>query len=252
MATVLTQPPPTHQEMPSMLLHIMSLVEGLCQRIEESPPTRERLKDFLGNYRTVSPSSSDGGKMANDLSCLIPTDLGALPNKSPTLEASSLDPQSRKLHIQASRSAGEGCPTLCPCTCHRLKRFTSFQFLKRWTGVLAVAYSEACKQSPVCSVTRCKRSSTALVHVSYVLPIWLASRMVSVLLKSRPLSGPKMELEPCRVIHTKSYFFAAVGKLEALRNLMARGQASALDVDPVDGYSALMVCSWIMRKIWSC
>jgi len=215
----------------------------LCQRIEESPAIQERLTDLLGDFRCVNYGVSSNEEDTNTSPNAMSIGVVVGSDKSGFTASSNGPLQRPVVHVHALRTAGEGCPRFCRCTCHKTRRFQSWQLTKRWTGTLSVAYSGISALGQSCSLRSCKRASTACVRATYVLPAWLASRMVSVLLRSAPLAGPELLLRTYRLVDTNVFYFADTGNLQALRSMFVRGEASTLDVKRRTGYSALQVSS---------
>ena len=235
------------------------VLQGLFQRIEESPEIQQSLTRLEGFLREISPtrisqsstlcSSVDdarhSAKSARRASSST-SDPGAMVSfyASNSLLAS---PQARHvsaattIYGQTSKYMGKSCSAACVCPCHKTTSFTSPWSAKRFIGSLAVTYSGISVLTSACAIKSCKRSSSSAVRITYALPAWVANRMLSVWFRSAPMAGRELLLKLRRVAITDSYTWACVGDLERLRTMFVRGTASVHDVRPQDGMSTLTV-----------
>ena len=236
------------------------VLQGLFQRIEESPKIQQSLTRLEGFRRENTPtkasqssafcSSSDDARHSASLSAQRAPNLNSEPtamlsfyalNNLPASPQARRVPAATMLHGQASKYMGRSCSAACVCPCHKKASFTSPWSAKSFIGSFSVTYNGISVLTSACTIKSCKRSSSPSVRITYVLPTWVANRMLWAWFRSAPIAGPELLLKLRRVVTTDSYTWARVGDLERLRTMFVRGTASVDDVRPQDGMSTLTV-----------
>ena len=147
----------------------------------------------------------------------------------------------RSFRTRVSEYAGQNCPTVCRCSCHRRTLLSTPWVTRNLVGKLSVTYTGLSFLGTPCTVKTCRRSLMSSLRIDYALPIWIANRMLSVWYKSAPITGPELLLKTRRIVQTNAYFLAQMGELEGLKYLYTEWEASVHDVDIYTGNNALTV-----------
>lgn len=129
--------------------------------------------------------------------------------------------------------------SFCPCVCHKKKYLKSPTFINQIFGSLFIGYNTLPFGNTSCGSHCCKRDAVPTIDVSYIFPVWLLDRIVSVKMCS---SGLDLRLRVLRVRSNDSEIFSAVAYHDTskVRDMLADGRASVLDVNE-EGESLLTV-----------
>ena len=132
------------------------------------------------------------------------------------------------------------CSVNCTCICHQHKSFWSPNFLCRTLGLLFIGYKGSARIFMKCDTEACRASSVQKLHMSYLFPRWLATRMICINVCPQ---GPELLLRCLRMRpYATTPIFQSISRcqLDNVQSLMGAGQASVLDVDEF-GRSLLQV-----------
>ncbi|KAL8773915.1 MAG: hypothetical protein Q9209_001345 [Squamulea sp. 1 TL-2023] len=148
------------------------------------------------------------------------------------------------LQIQPTRSDDSMsglCKRACSCACHSVCRVKSPTILQSFIESLLVKHNGLYGLNQACNERSCRRSTSAHVKISYQFPEWLFNRVVSSVLLSNRVDGPRLTLVIPRVVSNTSdiFFHAFSGNIDAIAKLFQAGLASPCDISGMWGYSAL-------------
>lgn len=213
-----------HRQLSNQILPILPALAHLVQLLEESPSTQSALAGSLGTVRQLTLESDP---QANDTV--------AKATETETLQA---DQTVSKLHSQRILRVRKVqkvsiCAIDCACKCHVSRRLGA-------SGTLAKIFGRGCIQTAgsfilgiQCDTESCGALTAPRISVQYLLPQWLASRMIFVWLTSSPPCGPELLLRVPRVVSDSNAAFGAVVNLdfESLKLALTNGDCTSYDVD---------------------
>lgn len=213
-----------HRQLSNQILPILPALAQLVQLLEESPSTQSALAGSLGTVRQLTLESDP---QANDTVAKI--------TETETLQAdqtvSKLHPQSilRVRKIQRVSICAIGCA----CKCHVFRRFGASGTLSKIFGRGYIQTAGSFILGTQCDTESCRALTAPRISVQYLLPQWLASRMIFVWLTSSPPCGPELLLRVPRVVsHSNAAFIAvALRDVESLKLALTNGDCTTYDVD---------------------
>ena len=229
------------------------LLHELYERIKDSQQTQQQLVHVLGEFRKVeevvpvtkTPQESRLAAPKLDSSVIRSPKVAITDSKEPSATDAerpcSTDLTYHGIGAHRASNPRISCPPRCRCACHKGRQFRWPTSTRKWTGFLLVKCTNFTWSRRACTVLTCKRIAQSSISVQYLLPVWLATTLISAWYKSAPLSGPEVLLKLVRMVRTDAYYYASQGAVDKLRSLYAAGKASIHDVDPSDGESALVV-----------
>ena len=169
--------------------------------------------------------------------------------EAPSEDATSWDPVGNDQTTRSTKAAGtsplldsSNCGPSCGCNCHTMANWTRPSILSVFLACFAAGNPKSPQRTLTCNEAVCRRRSMRYAY-SYGLPQWLANhRQLIIILNYSTLRGPELCLRVPRVRHTRSKIFQAAraGDLLAVRQCLADGTASVIDMDP-NGTTALQV-----------
>ena len=203
---------------------ILPAVNLLVQLLEESPTTRAALTGSLGNVRqiTLQPPHQDHRTVAVNAQ-----------SKTPNPEPATSRPQSQTILGITRTQKINTCDVYCPCQCHvRIRLGTS----RNMSRILGSGYIQTAKRSALgteCDFELCRSHVAPRISVQYLLPQWLASRMIFMWFTSSPPCGPELLLRFPRVLKYDNAAIRAVSRndIEELKIAIRRGDCTPYDVD---------------------
>jgi flavodoxin len=144
-------------------------------------------------------------------------------------------------HTRSSRN----CAPQCSCRCHKILRLRTPNSWSMLLGSLLIAVSRQNmrEQLGICNEISCQASPRLALKMYYRFPSWLLYRLITLTIMMSPLDGPELLLRTQRIINPEALIFrySRQGKTEEIKQLLASGQASVLDISADDGVSALVV-----------
>ena len=205
----------------------------LCQKIEESQSTQIELTRILGNFRHANVVS------VPDKTALM-SDGDSLAQNEHTSEMLHWTSGS-KIRVQTSSRIWR-CKKRCCCQCHLSGIFSVPHYMSSALGCGRIEFSQLPVVGPSCNLQSCRQKNGPFLRINYILPTWIAQRMISLWFSSAPPHGPEFVVRLARVVHYCSPVMEAIKcrRLEQLKSLMVAGLASPADVDPA-GSSLLHV-----------
>ena len=213
-----------HSEQRQFSHQILAAVTVLVNRLEESPSTRAAVTGALGNIRqlTLEPVSQASDTVANIADS---TTIQAGPT------AAKLFSRSR-VHISQVQRVNI-CDLNCACKCHVSRQLRAPEALSKAFGRGYVQTAGSPILGTPCDTKSCKAHAAPRISVKYILPPWLASRMILMWFTSSPPCGPELLLRFPRVIEFKNAAFEAIRSrnIEALKFAITNGDCTPCDVD---------------------
>ena len=213
---------------------ILSAVTQLVQLVEESSSTRAALTGSLGNFRQLTLET---GTQADDTIATVSERKQLHVGQT----GSKLHGQSR-IHINRVQKVSM-CHIDCACKCHTRRRLGAQGTLSKYLGrgyIQTAGYSILGAQ---CNIESCRARAAPCVSVRYVLPQWLASRMLLIWFTSCPPCDPELLLRVPRVTQRSRAAFEAIddGDVEALKLAILNGDCTPYDVDEEYGCNLFSV-----------
>ena len=157
--------------------------------------------------------------------------------------------QSRQLGMRSTRPVNLSafmqsfsCAIECKCLCH-VRTTVGYRFLNKFLGSLFVGYIGFPYITPKCDDSHCRRRADSVTSITYVFPLWLLARALSIALKWSPHAGPELVIRVPPVVSNTSAIFSLAhkGDVEGVRMLLSARLGSPYDVDESNGSTALMV-----------
>ena len=191
------------------------------------------------------PITTSGDELVSPATMQITT--GSKQNEV-DLEAQSRreDLVAQRTHVSKAKALSEyksfgGCKRACSCTCHRVYRLKSPYLLHKFTGTLLIKSNGLYGMTQRCNEFSCRRNPSASICFSYRFPEWFLNRMISSIIISNQLSGPRVSLIAPRVVSARSEIFvqAFAGNVNGVAALFERGLASPYDVSDDWGFTPL-------------
>ena len=196
----------------------------LSQLLEESPSTRAALTGSLGTIRqlTHEPAVPGNGTVAKvTVSETQQTDQTATKFQS---QGSVCVSQIRKISI---------CNAYCKCKCHVRRSVGAPGILSKVFGRGYFRKAGSIIFEKQCDNEMCRARAAPRILIQYILPQWLAPRMVLMWITSSPPCGLELLLKIPRVLKRCSPAFAAVcaNNPKQLEVALRRGECTPYDVD---------------------
>ena len=206
---------------------LATAISELLRTIEASPSMQTSLIGLSGPFRQVHSKE--------DPEAHITSSQDVAPSKP---FATCQD----HLHVQTTRKSNP-CPPTCSCSCHVLGETFVPHNLRHLFGRGTIKTRGRSLDIELCNERSCRRSTSRHVQVKYILPRWIAIRMLSILYTSSPTHSPEFLIRIPRFVPFQSQGFRAVGEgdLERLKCLVASGECTPDDVDEW-GDPLLFVC----------
>ncbi len=134
------------------------------------------------------------------------------------------------------------CDRVCTCTCHRPCKTATPVLLRSALGQAHIRYTAAGQSGKFCNERLCRRQRGYELRLTYKLPSWLTSRVLSLSLTSLS-DGLSMVIRVPRIVADDAPIlrFAAARDLQSIQALIGRGLASPADVGHSYGLTALHV-----------
>ena len=144
---------------------------------------------------------------------------------------------------EASRQL-DACSRSCSCVCHRTCQFRAPSFLTGALGFLVFTSRGTPFITETCTERMCKRKAKFSASMSYRFPPWLVARAFYLSVSSSPRNMTS-SLITMRVLPGSARVFAVVanGKINELRSMFQKGQASIYDIDE-QNWTLLHVCEF--------
>lgn len=199
-------------------------LEYLIERFEASPAMRVALTTSSGNFRHVSVEPPRKGKS------LPPSNVES-PVSSAVTVCPPLTVNEGISHISAIRSVSM-CISPCGCECH-LWRYRLLPPISR--KMFGRGYIEF-RTPPVidrrCTSPQCKRSLGPSFRIQYILPTWIAMRMIVISATSAPVHSPEMIIQVPRVLNDSLIFlYITVGSVTTFRHALRDFKCTPYDID---------------------
>jgi ankyrin repeat protein len=126
------------------------------------------------------------------------------------------------------------CRSLCSCRCHIRKSFRTPPIFEAFMGRLSIGYSGL--PWPImssCNEPGCRKEDATRVRVRYQFPRWYWSSAFTASLGKSSFGDPELLFRTRRVVPfgTPTFNAVALGDLETLKDLLARGIGSPYDED---------------------
>lgn len=135
------------------------------------------------------------------------------------------------------------CREGCDCNCHKPMSISTPQMFRFIFGSIRMAATHIPLPSR-CHTPACARRAAPLLTVNILLPRWLISRMVSVVMRLSQAQGPELLLRVYRRIPYSSDIVRSVfdGNLEQFKVFLSQNQVLVNDVTGLaEGYPLLVV-----------
>ena len=145
------------------------------------------------------------------------------------------------LYVRATRTV-KTCRLDCPCICHIYTYASIPQSLKRFLGWGRIETRSGSKSTSPCNDKACAGNFAQHVQIQYMMPTWLAMRMISMSFTSSPSHGPQLLFQFPRLLGKENRGLRAVkdGDLDLLKLAIGSGECRPFDIDE-DGESLLEV-----------
>lgn len=129
----------------------------------------------------------------------------------------------------------------CNCVCHQSRMIRLPSAFGSSVGQSSLSFRSLPGITASCNQDRCSRQETRFM-LTYTLPRWLTTRVITVAFRDRCIVGPELLLRTHRVQPgaTKLFRGAKRGDWEMIRDALAEGSGSVRDVSRT-GESALWV-----------
>ena len=198
----------------------------LASELEASRSMQTSLMGLLGPFRQAS-----SGPDSNPL----------LPSAGEVVTSGQQMACQDRLSIRTVRTLNV-CPPTCSCSCHVLGRKSIPYSMRNFLGWGHIRTRGPNLDTNDCNRRSCRRTVTKHVRVDYIMPTWIALRMVSFTYTCSPSHTPEFLIRFPRLISRKNKGFIAVchGDLEWLKSLVASGECTPDDIDE-NGYALLRV-----------
>ena len=216
------------------LLHNVQLSDGSIQAMSQLlQKSFRRLEDD----KTVGLSTPNSTSSTSSPSICKSSGLSGSQPYGDSMEIRDFSINQLRFDTTFTRS----CCSFCTCSCHKQIRLKSPNFLKNVLGLVFVGYTSIPLASAprTCDLPSCRRQGESVVTITYVFPLWLIQRTMTIKLQGK---GPELLLRVRRVRPNDAAIFLALenNNLMIVRRLLAAGEASILDVNE-DGQSLLHV-----------
>lgn len=153
--------------------------------------------------------------------------------------------------VKFSTSYREPTTFDCRCSCHRLHRFKSPQFLVQLLGSFFLGYVGLPMISASCDTFKCNHQPSPTLWIDYYFPGWFLEWRVYLLMRNRRGFGPEQLLRVTRVVSSGSDPLKAAmqGDVQRMRVLLRDGNASPYDTD---GINSPLIVSKTLPIIRAC
>ena len=188
---------------------------------QSGPDSENRKVGYDAQSAVVLHSSSpiSGADMAR-------ANISREPSKPP--QGASVSQSSAPTFILAKST----CQSSCNCSCHAQTRANKPYLINAVLGFLFAGYHISPWSTDRCDSTYCGNRSMRYTY-EYTFPQWFTARTILIAMANSTSRGPEMCLRVMRLVpSTSKIFHAAVsGKIFWVRQLLAQGKASVVDVD---------------------
>ena len=189
----------------------------LASELEASRSLQTSLMGLLGPFRQAS-SEPDSNQL--------------LPSAGEVVTSEQQMACQDRLSIRTIRTLNV-CPPTCSCSCH-VRRETSIpDNLRKFLGTGCIKTRSPALSANGCKLRSCRRTATKHVRVDYIMPTWIALRMVSFTYTCSPSHTPEFLIRFPRLVSykNKGIYAAYYGDLERLKSLVASGECTPDDID---------------------
>jgi len=134
--------------------------------------------------------------------------------------------------VPTFRLEKSSCKLSCACSCHTPKRHSKPYLINAILGSMFRGYYVSPLSTDKCDNFYCGNRSVRYTY-EYTFPRWFAQRSILIAMVQSTSRGPELCLKTIRLVPATSLIYKAAesGKTYWVRSLLARGQASVLDVD---------------------
>lgn len=216
---------------------LTAAVIHMIRQIEASQPVQNELMGLLGHFRqaVLAPASVTAASGYKDYQFS-----GEIDSRNDAVKYKSIKPS---LYIQALRTVNL-CRRECPCKCHARRRIYVPRSIERLVGRGYVCVNDLSLIKRGCSLESCKGPTAPQVEVRYLIPTWIAMRMIYISFTSSPSHSPEFVARLPRVVESENSGLEAVfyGNIELLKSAIEKGECIPNDVDEF-GLSLLQVCA---------
>lgn len=216
---------------------VAAAVSDLSRRLDESHSAQTALAGLLGPYRQISlePTSAETNALSQ-------------PSQYPLVEPNEnlhFPRSSSEYHVQRFQTVNT-CLETCKCSCHVQKTVHVPSYLSR---ILGRGYMDSVGlplRGNRCNDRTCKAPTAPCIKVAYILPTWVAMRMIYLRFTGSSPGGPDISIRVPRVLSEENPCFRTICEWDTVlfRSAIARGEFSPYDIFE-DGESILWVSSAI-------
>ena len=202
---------------------VAAAVSHLSRKIDEDRSLQSTLTDLLGKFRQVTFESdsekSTSGTRDLDRSLLSP---------SRTKRSGEI---LSEFNIHRRQTINI-CSRDCRCKCHRRKTL-AIPGLSRKFGHGYVETFGVSLLGSRCDNQSCKARFAPRININYILPSWIAMRMILIRYNASSPSGPEFLFKIARVVSWNNDGLRAIENddLDLLKSAVANGSFTPYDID---------------------
>lgn len=209
----------------ALLLQSAAAHDHLMREIEGSRSMKASMAGLLGQRCDISLQSYSNNP---------PFSAGGAPRPAGSVGVHNLASQTEpgSFFIQKSQTTN-ACRTYCGCRCHQLWRVKVPRTFEYISGRLSMSVKGFSLGRTNCDIVSCKSSIAVYAELRYILPAWIAERMIYLRFTSSPTHAPELLIRVPRLVSRDNEGYTAVqsGNLKELKLAIESGACTPYDVD---------------------
>lgn len=213
-------------------IQVAAAVSHLSRKIDEDRSLQSALTNLLGQFRQATLESDSESSTTNkqELDRFL---LGPRRTKRPG-ECLS------EFHIHRHQAVNI-CSKGCSCKCHRRTRLAFPGLLRSFGGGHVETFGVSLLGSR-CDSRYCRAPFAPRINITYILPRWIAMRMILLRYTASAPGGPELLFKAARVVSWDNDGRRAIidGDLDLFKLAIANGNFTPYDMDE-DGKALLEV-----------